>query len=64
MHLYIKLSEQEALFKEFIDFCYPSVYMNEKVFAKYMLNKGLKEEKLKDTLRYFILSVEFLDLNV
>ena len=63
-HLSTKISEQEALFKEFMDFCYPSVYMNERVFAKYMLNKGLKEEKLEDTLRYIVLSMQSLDLNI
>ena len=37
--------------------------MNERVFAKYMSSKGLKEEKLEDTLRYFVLSIQFVDLN-
>ena len=55
MYLFV---EQEALFKEFSDFCYPSVYMNERSFAKYMLSKGLKEEKMEDTFRYFIRSVK------
>ncbi len=47
------LSEQEALFKEFSDFCHPSIYMNARGFTRFMQNKGMKDEKIEDTFRLY-----------
>ena len=46
------ISEQEFLFREFHEMCMPSAAMNEHDFKIYMMQKGLKDEKIHDTFRW------------
>ena len=54
LSIFISLPDQELLYEEFMDICYPSITMNKCLFRYYMTLKGLKEERVDATFRYVI----------